>query len=575
MHLIDIITDNDKNNVNSKPLNVICGGLFILLGLVAAVVMRNWGTISHDEAYQTWAVLNWQDMRTAPLSFWIGAKWLEVTGINMLNLRLLARIIAIVSVAVTCLYLFLRTRRGVLSCFVFMVCMWVWRSDAFMIYNWDSGSYLWDVLALISIVEYFRSPSVNKALLTGGACALMTLGRMPSGVIVIAWAILSFLYGRENKLGFKHFLTTLSAFGLAFLAVFTIILWSTYSNPIEYFSTLNKGVVGGHSLSNLDNYKFRLIFMSRYFTFLYFPALLCLLTCWVCRKRFFISSGLTHVKRHIGVILTLFIICVFVAFWEVKFHNDDSAECFMGCAVPIVVGFLLLVPLRNFSFPGAEKIRISKWQMWGCAIVIFSMLFGSDAYTERIEGGIVLPVIILILWATENHAVQRYVLLVTGVWLFCCVGMNVSHWANQRRYCTYLYDNSNPVIADIYGEYDIQGICKSLSPGVEKIKNADEKYILLEDENQNRTLFGLLLGADNGPGYNDFQFASTSMNSWTPEKVALLNETDALLFRRESMESDYELQSVVRLMQEKGFTYQEEVGDCIILRKNRSGQKIR
>lgn len=543
-------------------------GIWIIISIIVAYcaisIMRGWGNINFDEAYQTWAVLNYKDMRTAPLTFWLGSKWLDIMGVKVLNLRLLTAIVGSLAVLISCIYAWIRTKNIFLFGLLLMVSMWCWRSDAFMLYNWDTGSFIWDVLALIAIVEYFRKPTLCKAILCGIGCGIMTLGRMPSGIIAFLWLLFAFLQARRNQCRNKYLLWKIIGFALAYVLVFISILWLTYGSPMNYFATLNQGVVSGHSLSNIGNYKWRLYSMYSYFAFIYFPAILCLLLCLLCRRRLLdFKIVYPGEKRNLTSILTLFAICMIMSVWTSKLFHEPGTEGLLSCSAPIVVGFLLMIPIRNFANPDKMKMQVALWEMWGCGIVIFSMIFGSDAYVERIEGGITLPVIVAILWQTNYKSIRKFVVLALSLWLFCCVGINLGHWKVQNAECNYTCGKTTGIYEGIRSTENIDSIVSVLTPAINEVKQNNETYILLD----NRNRYGLIFGYDNGPSYNEFHFNSTMPDHWTDDKLKLLDHVDAIIYRTDYALDEIKLQKSIELMEKQGYADRRKTGGSTILRK--------
>lgn len=537
---------------------LICVGV----SLLGVSFLQGWGNLCKDEAYQTWSILNWESSRLAPLTYWIGYKWMEIFGFKVVNLRLLATIVGSLAVTTSVIYSYYRTRNLILSGILLMLGAWVWRADAFMLYNWDSGSYLYDCIGLICIVEYFRQPSVRKAVICGMACALMALGRLPSGIVVPSMCVLMYCYGRENGGTGRDNVYHISAFVIAFSIMFIGMLILMYGNLWEYVNTIGEGKVSGHSLSDLGHYKWRMTMLLKWFSFLYFPAFLCVLLPLVFTKRLFMDRGVER-KRHMWSIALMCLSVVAVALWTAKLFVGTSTECAQGYSAPVVMAFLLLPAVRNFANPEKRKMKMPTWQLWGCGVIVVSMIFGSDAYTERIEAGFMLPIIITILWSAKNRNVNNYLWVVIVLWLISSIGINAVHWNMQLTECKYSYGSEMGIYSGVKSSEDFEKTINDLIPAVHEIKKTGERYILID----NRNIIGLVIGEDDGPNYHDFGFFSTCPTNWGPEHFKMLDTINAVVYRKDCYIDRIEVQQVVKMLEERGYINQEDIGDAIIIRK--------
>lgn len=526
--------------------------------------LQGWGDLCKDESYQTWAMLNWESSRLAPLSYWIGYKWMSVFGFKVINLRILTTIIGSLAVATSAVYSYFRTRNIFFCGFLLMLGAWVWRADAFMLYNWDSGSYLFDCLGLICAVEYFRHPSMKKIALCGTSCALMALGRLPSGIIVPLMCVLMFCHGEKHGISIRNNLYQIAVYCISFSIVFIGLLCLMYGNPLEYVNTINQGRVSGHSLSDSSRYIWRMNHLFKLFTFLYFPAFVCILFPLVFTKRLFIESkhdvsGIC--KKHWISITLMCVSVVTIALWTAKLFCDVGAECELGNSSPIVVALLLLPSVRNFANPGKPKMKMPIWQLWACGAIITAMIFGSDAYTERIEAGFTLPVIISILWTAKNRNVNNYLSVVVVLWLAGSIGVNAIHWNKQLKYCTYNYGDNLGIYEGLHTSEDYEKRITDLIPAIHKIKETRERYVLID----NRNILGLVLGQDNGPSYHEFGFYPTDPHSWDPAHLAMLDTIDAVVYRKEHFKNTLKVQQVVEILQKHGFKRPEEIGGTVVI----------
>ncbi len=527
--------------------------------------LQGWGDVWKDEAYQTWSILNWESSRVAPLSYWVGYKWMSIFGFKVVNLRLLATIIGSLAVTTSVIYSYYRTKNLILCGFLLMLGTWVWRADAFMLYNWDSGSYLLDCMALICIVEYFRRPTLNKAVFCGVTCALMTLGRLPSGILGPLMCVLMCCYGWRNDIPYRKTLLNICVFVAVFIVVFICLLTLMYGNPVEYINSLNQGKIGGHSLNDLGNYKWRMYILLENFTFIFSPAIFCILLPLLFRKRLSVLLNEKVFESRLKEWLIISCLCLFIvieAIWTAKLYLVSLPEGILGCTVPIVVALLLLCPVRNYSNPDKPKMKIPEWELWGCAVTVLASIFGSDSYVGRIEGGFFLPIIIAVLWIL-GRGVKEYLSVVVVLWLLCCIGINVMHWIIQTRECIYEYTDEIGLYSGIKSSVDFDKIIEDLKPAISLIKKNHEKYILIDDRN----VIGMVLGPDDGPGYHDFEFFSEYPENWRRRHIDMLDRIDAVVYSKDFVKNKISAQKVVEMLRGYGYVYSQETDGAVIVRK--------
>lgn len=537
----------------------------LALAAVAFTTMLDWGDIDRDEVYQTWSVFNWHKISVAPLSHFIGNQYISKMGGSVVHLRCLSMLIAVSAIFISCIYTLFRTRNLWLSTFLFAAMAWLWRTEGFILYNWDSGSLLWDTLALICTVEYFRKPALLKSIFCGITFALMTLGRIPSGIILPLFILLLIIFGIKSH-NLKNTLAGSTACILSFAITSFLLLTLLYGNITDYLASIHNNSISGHSLTDPSHYIWRLIFLLPIYLQENLIAALCLLLPLIFRKRL---SILIRYKsefnfRTIITISLIFLSAIILSIWLSKSCLGPDTQCFYGAGCSLAVGLLLAVPVRNFSEPLKQKISLPAFQLWGCALILLAVSFGSDAFCERILGCYTVPVIIAVLWSLNNNNLKFYCLLVLSLAFPCFVSVNLVHWNKLEKECTYFYGENLRLFEGITASRNIAEEYSDFLPAISSLEADNKSYILLGD----RHTMTLLFGEDAGPGMNQFHFRSNKPYSWTPNYLDYLVNTDALVFSETAYNGDIELQSTVRLMLSKGFSNQKKVGKAIILTKN-------
>lgn len=539
--------------------------LCLVLGAVAFTAFFGWGDIDRDEVYQTYCVINWQNTGVAPLSHILGNVWISELGTSVLNLRLLSTLIAVSAISISCVYALWRTRNLWLSTFLFATMAWLWRTEGFMLYNWDSGSLLWDTLALICTVEYFRKPALLKSLFCGITFALMTLGRIPSGIILPLFILLLIIFGIKSQ-NLKTILADSTACILSFAITSFLLLTLIYGNITDYLASLQNNSISGHSFTDPSHYIWRLIFLFPYYLQENLIAAICLLLPLIFRKR--LSIIIRHKSefnlRTITTVALILLSAVILSIWLAKSCLGPDTQCFYGAGCALAVGLLLAVPVRNFSEPFKRKIKSPAYQLWGCAIILITVSFGSDAFSERILGCYTVPVIIAVLWCINNKNIKFYCLLVLSLALPCFISVNLVHWNKLKKECPFVYSENLQLFEGITASRNLEDEYSALLPAIRSLDADNKSYILLGD----RHTMTLLFGEDAGPEMNQFHFRSNETYSWTPNHLDYLGNTDALVCSAVAYNDNIELQKTVSLMKSKGFSNQKRIGKAIILTKN-------
>ncbi len=541
--------------------------LCVTLAAVAFTTLLNWGNVDHDEVYQAYSVINWHEISVAPLSHFIGNMWFNKVGGSVANLRALSMLIAVASIAISCIYALIRTKNLWLSAFLFATMAWIWRTEAFILYNWDSGSMLWNTLALIAIVEYFRKPSMHKSMLCGLTFALMALGRIPSAIILPLFIILVFVQEFHKTHRFRNSLINAAACIISFTVAAWLLLTLLYGNMARYIADFQQNSISGHSLSDPSHYIWRLIFLLPYYLQENLTSVVCMLLPLIFRKRLRILLTKERLSKSdiptIATIILLSLSAVILSVWLAKSCLGSDTQCFYGAGCALAVGLLLAIPVRNFSNPTEPKISVPYFPLWGCAILLIAAAFGSDAYFERILACYTVPVIMAILWSAHNKSLNQYCILILALALPCFISINLTHWSKLKKECTYTYNDNLSVFSGIKASRNLEKEYLELLPAINSLKADNLRYILIGD----RHTMSLLFGNDAGPHMNQFHFRANKPYCWTAGYLDYLDNTDAIVYSVSDFQSDSELQQVVTLMKSHGFRNARHSGNAIILTK--------
>lgn len=535
---------------------------FLALGCIAMFLLENYGGPGRDEQFQTLSVREYDISPLGLLVFWIGHKWSDLFGFSMLNLRILASIESLLAVGVTSVYFYRQLHKPMLSCIVFFLGCILLRTTGFNIYNWDSGTYLFDAISVCLLVSIIRHPSNSKCIWLGISIALMTLGRLPSGIFLPFSLLLIWISqtGTPNKFRLRSILLIT---GTWFLTV-VLITWTILGSPIRYIELLTAGnMVTGHSLSEDSEWLINR-FIDLIFTIPrnYAIALACIVFTVVC----------ACIKRKM-----LNFIYAIIAFWSLLLlyigftfpHGIYSHKWPLGYDLPLSICLLLSVPVYNIFHKTKIKLtRETKLSLWACFALLCAMAFGSDAYWERCVSGFIIPVILCLLWPlkiTGFHKFLHYfVLISTLTFSAAFIGHNYSLWKHLKDLQPI---SDSKVMEGLKGRSIASDEVTKSHDAILKLRNDHIPYIYLG----NHLGANLEFGPDEGFSFQHYHYQFSYYDYWKKFNSTYIDNADAVIYLPDF--EDYEYDQIVPELKMMGFRKEEKIGDAIILyrepRKNK------
>lgn len=344
--------------------------LFIVVGAVLPYVGINRQSIIGDVCYQALCVRDYGNAPLAMLSFYVGHVWTLLFGDGLLSLRVLMVLCYQLSAAMGCLYLYNLTRRPVLSSFMFMTMAVGSQLCTMTLYGWDAGSYPFATLAMLSLLRYYRRPSLPNSVLVGIAVAVAVMSRITLLCLLLLALIVVIAAHRKSV---KRIISA-SAAGLgAFLvtsALLAILMCGSLQGYIQSWQPDN--IISGHL--DIGGYLWRLkaqfgVIFTGYGIFM--TAAASALAVRVMRFRYApwaIVGGMITLTVAIAVYRVIVI--------------DEGYDVVFGFMQPFLIMFLLLPVIYNQVY--GRELDYSRGSLLIVAAVSLCMIPGSDCILERL-----------------------------------------------------------------------------------------------------------------------------------------------------------------------------------------------
>lgn len=195
-----------------------------------------------DESYQTLCVASYSSQPAAPATFAFGHLWQNLFGHEALTLRYLGALCVVVSIAIGALWFYLRRGNALQACALMLTASLTATPAIFRIYNWDTGAYPAEALALVCALALWQRPRMWKSALLGALCAWLFLCRIQLIVCLPLTLWLACAALRRDRL--KCSAITLGAFCLAWLAL-SVLIFGTPCGHIEAIASGN--FITGHT----------------------------------------------------------------------------------------------------------------------------------------------------------------------------------------------------------------------------------------------------------------------------------------------------------------------------------------
>lgn len=504
--------------------------VLVIIGIAAAFDAINYGTIIYgDEGYMALCVRHYSESPLGMLTFWIGHLWEGLFGERILALRALAALGILGAVGTASIYLYRRTRNPLLASATFLAMMVAGRISEFHLYNWDSGTYFFDSIALVTLLSYLRKPRAWKAAVAGAVVMCMTLGRVPLAIFIFVAAGV-IIVRREHVAA--NLSVMLGTAAVMFLVLTTLMIGS----PVAYFAAFSpQNIVSGHAPTDIDDWWWRLTNIGNNQPKWWIPATLCCLLPLLLMKRRLRLWGI------IGLVLTTLLALVLMSRYLGYFRFAWSC---LGWAFPLLLGPLCLCGVWNRRHP-AERIATPRAALWLCGLFPLLVALGSDSFFERMCVVFSIPCIIAEIWPKLPGGCRSYL----RYYLLTVIIVMGSMLAGR----TFRKIQRNPVAAASYlAPYRGLHIPAQHAISLEAAWQAHAdlrarrmRYVDLGE----RYILQLLFGDDYGTSIHYF-----AVEEDMPALIRSIDRADAVAFY------SYVNDSVKPLLIEKGFTVSRNTG---------------
>lgn len=547
MSIAESLVQYRKNRIYEYSLFVFC----ILGGVLSLFFMFDYTARLRDEVYQSLCVRNYSEAPLGLFSFYIGHLWTNSFGFSLINLRFLAALGSVLAVGVTTAYSYRITHNLTLTGVSFLLGCVLMRASAFYLYNWDSGIYFFDSIALCLLISVISRPSTIKYILLGIVTALISSGRVPSVIILPLSIVIITIANRYNKSSYNSAVAGGIIF-ICWLITSVVIISLIMGSPSQYFSSVADGnVVSGHSPINNFKILFKRLTYISYFTGIrWMPGLGCIFLAWICpriKRRWvevvFITAWITY--------------CLFYTFQS--FIEDEGFPLCIGGDTPVGLGFLLAYPIyRLFRHRPIDHILSMK--LWAVFILLISMSFGSDGYWERMITGFMVPVLIALLWKSKIKKLKVYTGYLAVISLVVFFSMNWFNFFNIKI----KYDEMHISVSTIV---PFQGI-RFYQYDEAEIRNLQEAILYLRKNNIKYAPIGhhhdlqLVYGKDDALSFHEFYDDLFKKNEWRKHKEEILERVDAVVYPLNIPYIDYD--EILEDLDKAGFNDSVQMGNAII-----------
>lgn len=540
--------------IKNKIYDYIILFLCVAIGVTFLFVLNNYLGNGADEEFQTICVRRYNEAPLGLLVFWIGYLWTDLFGFTLLNLRNLTSIEYVLTMVVTTTYLYHQTRNVRLTGLVFLLGCVLIRLGSFCIYNWDSGTYLFDAIALCLLMSLMSRPNIRKAFLLGFSIGLMTLGRTPSVIYLPIVCFLVWLLTKKDedkRIRTRLFVMITAGWLIAMLLFTTVILGS----PWKYISLFANGnVISGHSPSN-DGlhlwFRFKLM-LKLLPSVCFFGAVTLLVTLLITKIKNQISASL--------ILILWLLLCVLSSYWMSR-HGFRITQI-LGMDTPLGLGLLLALPIYNL-FGGKIKCdRPTQLKLWGCFLTVFSFAFGSDAYQERWIFAFTIPVILAVLWKLPSKTLKRFLkyfvfistLIFSSMWFVHVI-------SNKTLYKDYVKSDL-PLLKGLYLAEERKMKLEKINDFIVGLRSEGVPYVFAGDH----LLSEMLAGEDEGVSFHLYHVNISIGDHWENYRDTALNKVDAVLFYPGDF-SDYN-ENIFADLEEEGFVIADRFENIYVYRRS-------
>lgn len=539
---------------NAILLVCLLGGITIIFSL------DNYSGFWTDETFQALCVKRYQDQPLGLLTFYIGHIWTKICGFSILNLRYLVSLEYTLAVGVASFYLFRLTANKILTGLSFLLGCILLKTTSFSLYNWDSGTYLFDSIAICLLVSVIRHPSISRYLLLGIMTGLMTLGRIPSAIFLPLSLIIIVLANKYREKQFNSWKAVILVFG-GWLACIVAMTWLICGSLPDYINLFRES----HTISGHSPFKDWKYLINRFDAILQYTAQKCLPSIGCLLLAEILPKIKARRTRIIIQVLWIGFCCCLVAGLT---RRDFSFLNFLGGDILIGMGFLLVYPIY-LLYTKTQRNRLLIIQLWAVFFLYISMAFGSDAYMERMVAGFSIPVTTAILWQTGYPTIRAYI----RHFYFLTLLTFTAIFATQATMTIRAFHSDESE----YSLEPFQGI-KANPSGQDYLLKFSKAIPYLQKSGTRFAVMGdhigleLVYGPHDGLPFYEFHEKLNETDGWKIYGDYYLQNVDAFVY---PSSEEWIAPEIIEDIKEHGFTDSLIMGDAIILYRTgyRKGEK--
>lgn len=541
---------------SDRTYDILILAFCLAAGVFWMFAIENVGDLYIDEVYQTICVRRYKEAPLGLLSYWIGYLWTSAFGFTILNLRILTSIELLLSVAITSCCCFNISRNLRLSAFMFLLGCVMLRAGTFYIYNWDTGSYLFDAIALCLLISYVRKEKPVKLFFLGLVIGLMTLGRTTS-VIMLPLSMIFIAIFRKRK-AFLSILIDEILIIIGWLLAMAVMTSIILGSPFAYISEFQAGnVITGHT--NIHTLWGHLAWVTLDLPFLWtFGVGTMLLSILFYRL-------LYNYRSFIILGLWLIYIIWFQSYLSIIFPKIEINH---GIGTPIGIGLLLSWPIFQLFHKKQKMSREIKFGLWACVVLLISITFGSDAYIRRMTVGFSLPLIVAFLWELRNKSYLRWLKTALGLSMITFSTLLICNLIVQISEKSKLEKADIPPLKGLFIKAPTYTEITHTYEAVSLLKKNNVPYLYIGDHMTHELIHGSSLGLY----FHNYHSSITQKEVWDAEKDPLLDQVEAVVYPDDNYYRDIPV--IAEELRQKGFTDSLKVGEAMIFFRNVPKQEI-
>ena len=539
-------------NKNSKAVWV--PALFYALGCIVLFTMVNYEgfTWCKDELYQSICVSRYSEAPLGLLTYYIGHLWTDIFGFTVVNLRYLTQVEILFAILLPTIFLYgLCPNRTLCALAFLMGCLMV-KVCAFHIYNWDTGTYLFDSIAICLLISAISKPSLLKYILLGFGIGLMTMGRITSGVFLPFALVVVLFANRYNHSAYPYW-RAFAGIVCAWIVCVLLVICLTVGSPAAYLDILGAGnVVSGHSpTSDFGRLYYRLRVIATHSTLTWTPGVGCMLLAVILP---FIK------KRIVKWLLVGGWICVCVLLSISIMFDGPEYPLLRGGDTPVGLALIIACPVYAL-FGGPKPSKLMQIELWSFVLLLVAISFGSDGYVERMIVGFSLPLLVGVVWKNGSEAIRRYVAYSVGMCVLVFGIMLGTQFANLYRLsksesavCVETPPFRNLKLMELpFNELDKAG------EAVEFLLDRQIPYAYLGEF----YLIELVYGQNVGPSFHNFHDNTARSLTWFKCKDDILSKAEAIVYVPDL--PNFESDEILPDLYNEGFTDAVSIGEAVIL----------